>query len=182
MADHYLLLSGGIDSLVCLEMLWSRGDSVHAVFIDFHQAAADLEWNSATKLTEYYSIPLTKVSVDLGKQFGEGEVVGRNLFLISSTLPLIGTLSASVVIGIHSGTNYPDTKPDFIEATRSVVGKISSGRVVLIAPLLEWTKPEILGYALQKNLPLWLTYSCEKGLNPPCGECLSCIDRKEIAW
>jgi 7-cyano-7-deazaguanine synthase len=45
------------------------------------------------------------------------------------------------------------------------------------APFATWTKQDIIAYCRTRNVPVHLTYSCERGTEPPCGTCLSCKDR-----
>ena len=60
---------------------------------------------------------------------------------------------------------------------QAVLDLYSEG-VQLAMPFLHWTKAEVFEYCLIKDVPLHLTYSCERGLDPPCGYCLSCMDRE----
>jgi 7-cyano-7-deazaguanine synthase len=50
------------------------------------------------------------------------------------------------------------------------------GKVVMAAPFVDWNKVDIAIYCVTEGLPMDLTYSCELGLDQPCGRCKSCID------
>jgi len=65
-----------------------------------------------------------------------------------------------------------------------LVGRIfdgySAGRVNLIAPFLDFSKSDIYRYADSIQFPIAHSYSCRRGTVPPCGECLSCIERGQL--
>lgn len=46
------------------------------------------------------------------------------------------------------------------------------------APLLTYTKRDVVGAANRLGLDLALTWSCYAGGETPCGACLACIERK----
>ncbi len=54
------------------------------------------------------------------------------------------------------------------------------GDLQVNAPLINLTKPEIWRLAISDGLPVDLIYSCQKGDDPPCGECPSCQDRRAL--
>lgn len=180
MAKIYVLLSGGIDSLVCAHMAARNGKDTTGVFVDYHQAARDPERRAVMAIAEHLDIPLISYSIDFGRSFGEGEVLGRNLLLLSACLSGIDDETGAISIGVHAGTDYHDCGPEFIFAANTLIQNLSGGRFVLMAPLIEWTKQQVIGYVIEEGLPLHLSYSCERGVLPPCGECLSCRDREGI--
>src|SRR5437588_234094 len=81
-----VLLSGGIDSAACMRFLQSQGLAVRALFIDYGQPAAALELTSAFSLSEAHDCPFEVVTVRSNSQFGAGELLGRNAFLIFNAL------------------------------------------------------------------------------------------------
>ena len=67
----------------------------------------------------------------------------------------------------------------FVDNMNRVIDCYANGKIILEAPFLNWVKPEIISYCKANSLPVHFTYSCESGKVPPCGRCLSCLDRKE---
>lgn len=166
--------------MVCAHMALQRGKETTGVFVDYHQSACKLEGLAAKSIAGHLDIPLVSYAVDLGRSFGDGEILGRNLMLLSMCLSGIDDETGAISIGVHAGTDYHDCGPEFISPANTLIQSLSGGRFVLMAPLIEWTKQQVIGYAVEEGLPLHLSYSCERGALPPCGECLSCRDREEI--
>ena len=52
-----------------------------------------------------------------------------------------------------------------------------AGSVQLETPFINYTKKDIIGYAVENQVPLDLTYSCLSRNDPPCGRCPACLDR-----
>ena len=52
----------------------------------------------------------------------------------------------------------------------------TGGRVRVDAPFVRQSKVDLAIYCLLNRLPRELTYSCELGLDQPCGKCNSCKD------
>lgn len=178
--DVWLLMSGGLDSTACAHYYKSRGDNVTAVFVDFGQPAARRELQAVKDVATYMRVPLTILSFDPGRQFGSGEIMGRNAFLIFSLLLGVQPAHGIVSLGIHSGTMYYDCGPEFVQTIGRVVDAYSSGRLTLHCPFVNHAKSFVYALAKAEGVPLHLTYSCELGTTPPCGICLSCKDRHAL--
>jgi 7-cyano-7-deazaguanine synthase len=63
---------------------------------------------------------------------------------------------------------------------QSVVDEYTNGNVKIDAPFLTWSKKMVYEYSICKNVPIDITYSCELNGSIPCGQCASCLDRKEL--
>ena len=100
--------------------------------------------------------------------------------LIVNALFYYGIGEYKIVLGIHDGTMYNDCSEHFVSENNRVVDCYANGTVIVEAPFIQWYKKDIIKYVIEKGLPIELTYSCERGCFPPCGECLSCGDRKEF--
>ena len=175
-----LLLSGGIDSACCLSFLRSNGYIVECMFIDYGQPAAVAEGKSAAEIAEHYSCDLRLVRISSDRKLSHGEILGRNAALIFAALLSCETPPSSICIGIHAGTEYFDCTEAFRSDVDKLVAESSNGRTRVIAPFVSWTKSDLIDFANDNQVPVGLTHSCEAG-NQPCGECLSCRDRKLIA-
>jgi len=176
-AEVVILISGGIDSAALLNYFIEDNFYVRALFIDYGQKASIHEYASARKICKYYGVKLKKLSLKNNKDFGPGEILGRNGFLVFSALMHSEIKSGFISLGIHSGTPYYDCSKLFVDNVNNILLGYYGGQILLTAPFLNWTKRMIFDYCAITGIPLSLTYSCENGSNPPCGVCPSCIDR-----
>ena len=175
-----VLLSGGVDSAACLDFFIDMGRNPCAMFIDYMQPARDKEWDAATLVAAHYRVELFHARWVGAVPKTSGEILGRNAFLVASAMMERPCSATGIAIGIHAGTHYSDCSPAFVQAMQQVIDTYSEGSVKLVAPFLTWTKSDIWAYANSHNVPVHLTYSCERGGNKPCGECLSCQDRTAL--
>ena len=177
MSKTILLLSGGIDSMVCLALLLRARRTLDAVHVDYGQAAAHPERAAADSIASSFRTPLRILRLDFGHHFGPGEIPFRNATLIFSAAMAARPGTDEVAIGIHAGVPYPDCTDEFLESVKTTMRSSYRDPIGVAAPLITWGKQEIIAFAVQESLPLSLTYSCEAGSRPPCGLCESCQDR-----
>jgi 7-cyano-7-deazaguanine synthase len=76
-------------------------------------------------------------------------------------------------------SGYPDCRPDYLAAFQTLADLASrAGRqgcgARLWAPLVSWSKLEIVRQALRLGVPIAATWSCYSGGQQPCGLCDSC--------
>lgn len=174
MKEVTVLLSGGIDSLVCAHIFKKEGFSLKTLFIDYGQKAAFFEKTSAIQLSKYLKSDHKEINLINGKNWGVGEIPFRNSLLIFIGCNQLST--RFLAIGVHDRTPYYDCSKPFIRDIKSIVSSCTDGKTQLVCPLEEWSKVTIFTYAKDNFLPINKTYSCEKGVKPPCGICLSCRD------
>src|SRR5713101_8085560 len=175
-----VLLSGGIDSTACLDFYRELGRPPCALFIDYGQPAARLEADAAKAVAAYYSVPLMSLKWRGYQNKRAGLIPGRNSFLISAAVMERPVSVSIIAIGVHSGTDYPDCTQSFLDAMQSALSVSENHSLQVAAPFSSWTKPDIIDYCRLRNVPFELTYSCERGTEPPCGHCLSCKDRSSL--
>jgi len=172
----WVLLSGGIDSSACVAFYIEQGFSVHGVFVDYGQAAAQREASAAEAIARHYRIPLARLVWSGLREKNAGLIYGRNAFLLVATLMELPDDTGTLALGVHSGTEYLDCTPVFVRKMQSVLDTYTQGRVQIGTPFLKWTKLDIWTYCKSRGVPVELTYSCERGVDQPCGKCLSCLD------
>lgn len=175
-----ILISGGIDSTACIHYYKSRDFLVETSFVDFGQLSLRRERNAIKRISSYYKVKTNIVRIKNDKDFKGGEISFRNIFLITAVLVGLKDYQGLISLGIHSGTDYADCGPSFVKVTNSILDLYTNGSVILEAPFLTFSKSEIVEYCISNEIPLHLTYSCELGLNQPCGKCLSCNGLKKI--
>ncbi len=198
-----VLLSGGLDSLVCTGLAREAGARVIALTIDYNQrhrveldSAAriaaelgavehivlplDLRRFGGSALTADIDVPKDGLSSDIPVTY----VPARNLIFLSLTLGLAEARGASdIVIGVNAldYSGYPDCRPDFIAgfedlarlATRA--GDVGTG-FHIHAPLQYLGKADIVAEAARLGLDTGLSWSCYDPTfdGKHCGQCDSC--------
>lgn len=166
-----------MDSSAMIRFFLDRGNQVKGLFIDYGQLALTHEKKAVKAISEYYSIKVDCLKWTLGKKSGQGEIPGRNLILLSAALNHFSFNSGIIALGIHRGTQYADCSLAFIQAVQQVFDIYKDGQIQVEAPFIDMDKGQIWQYCKENKVPLNLTYSCERGENPPCGKCLSCLDK-----
>jgi 7-cyano-7-deazaguanine synthase len=174
-----VLLSGGIDSAACAHFL-TNDFSVECLFVDYGQAACDLEREASQRVANMLGVELCEATARTNRSFATGEVPGRNGLLALLALAASGYGANVIAMGLHAGTPYYDCSPAFADRFDIILREYSLGRVRFFSPFLNWSKHEVYEYFRNASLDLSVTYSCEAGTSPPCGKCLSCLDRAQF--
>lgn len=119
-------------------------------------------------------------------------VPARNTLFLSYGLAMAESVGASdIYIGANAidYSGYPDCRPEYFNAFQKVahigtkVGvEGNNGGPRIRAPLLYWTKTEIIQKGLELGVDFGMTHSCydpQDADGQPCGRCDSCILRAE---
>jgi 7-cyano-7-deazaguanine synthase len=197
------LLSGGLDSATACALAREAGHRVIGLSFDYGQRHRR-ELEAATRLArslglaEHHTVAvnlaawggssLTDPTLELPTDGVESGVIpstyvpGRNTVFIAIGLSLAEARGAQqLVLGVNAVdySGYPDCRPDYLQAFQSLADLASkAGRqgqgTRLWAPLLHWSKTEIVRQALRLGVPIADTWSCYSGGNQPCGRCDSC--------
>ncbi len=204
-----VLLSGGLDSSTVLYLAKSEGYSCYALSFDYQQRhRRELEAASAIATTAGANAHQV-VSFDLrlwgGSALTDGAielpqhrdltamsesipityVPARNTIFLSFALAYAEAITADrVYIGVNAldYSGYPDCRPDYIEAMRSVFRLgTKQGRegvpIEIVTPLIDLKKTEIVQLGNRLGVPWEKTWSCYSGDARPCGVCDSCLLR-----
>lgn len=193
-----VLLSGGLDSGVALAIYAAHG-GVDALTIDYGQRHRR-EIDSARAIAAHYNVSHTVASVDPvlfggsaltdGADIPKGHadepdatyVPARNTVLIALAAARAESIGAKrIVIGANADDagGYPDCRPAYIQAYRDVLQQGTLGHVWVAAPLLAFTKAQVVELAADLHVPTHLTWSCYRGGEQPCGECGACAGLAE---
>jgi 7-cyano-7-deazaguanine synthase len=175
-----ILLSGGVDSSVCLTFLQGQGLEISALFVDYGQSAAKEERAASLAISGFYKVPIKVLEVSGFRRWVAGYIKGRNAFLLYTALMAAEFSTGLIALGIHAGTSYVDCSEYFVRQLQASFDIYTDGRVRIHAPFLNWNKREIWEYGRSIGAPFDRTYSCEMGGEPPCGQCTSCIDREAL--
>ena len=176
----WLLLSGGLDSTACLAFYRRGAFRIACIHVDYGQRSANAETISARRVANHYRVPVTFLRCESSALFDDGAILGRNAFLLLTAILHIQNHSGILALGIHSGTQYYDCSSPFVSSMQTLLDGYYDGRMQMAAPFLDWPKHEVYRFSQSNNVPIHLTYSCERGTLPPCEECPSCLDRRSL--
>lgn len=178
--NFMILAGGGIDSSLCVHLLKKEECAVRLLHINFGQKAAEQEWHAVQRIGKYYNSDVKQIEVRGISDLKTCDVSGRNAAFVFLGLMDLEEYECGLCLGLHAGTMFYDSTEIFFERIRLVVKEYTDSRVNLLAPLLNFTKEEVINFAKSINFPLELTYSCQQGDIIRCGKCHSCKDREAL--
>jgi 7-cyano-7-deazaguanine synthase len=197
-----VLLSGGLDSMVCAALAREAGFQVFALTIDYHQrhrveleaakrSAAiladrhiilpiDLTAFGGSSLTSDVAVPKGGVEAGIPSTY----VPARNTVFLSLALAWAEAAGArDLFVGVNAldYSGYPDCRPDFIAAFEAMANLATKAGVegepfTLHAPLQHMTKADIAREAARLGLDAGMTHSCYDPApdGAACGLCDAC--------
>lgn len=199
-----VLLSGGLDSTVCMAVAREQGLSrCRSVLII--SSAMRGKSNRARQVADFYKVNRhlvvdTNMAAIGGSALTDASVVvpsgdvtrhdipvtyvpARNLIFLSYALGYAEVTGADhIFIGVNAldYSGYPDCRPEFIQlfqqlADYSTKASVADGRKIKIeTPLIQLSKKQIVELGVKLAAPLELTTSCYRGGEVACGTCDSC--------
>ncbi len=203
-----VLLSGGLDSATTLALALKDGYECRTLSLDYGQrhrselqaaervsAALGAVEHRVVKLdlAAFGGSALTDKDIAVPTEPGEGipvtYVPARNTIMLSLALAWAEVLEAeSIFIGANAVdySGYPDCRPEYIEAFERMANlalkSAVEGKPVRIrAPLIHWSKAEIIRCGSELGVDYGLTVSCYQadGEGRACGVCDSCRLRRQ---
>jgi len=198
-----VLLSGGLDSMVCAALAREAGFSVLALTIDYHQRhrveleaartiaamLADRHIVLPLDLSAFGGSSLTDDKIAVGKDgVGAGipltYVPARNTVFLSLALAwgeAAGARDLFVGVNALDYSGYPDCRPDFIAAFGALANQATRAGVegagfTVHAPLQYMTKADIAREAARLGLDAGISHSCYDPAadGGACGRCDAC--------
>ncbi len=202
MKTAVVLLSGGLDSMVCAALAREAGYSVVALTIDYNQRhrveleaakaiavqladrhvvlPLDLRAFGGSALTSDIAVPKD----GLGEGIPVTYVPARNTIFLSLALGLAEASRASdIFIGVNAldYSGYPDCRPAFVAeferlANLATKAGVEGERISIRTPLLDMSKADIAREAQRLGLDAGLSHSCydPSPEGRACGECDAC--------
>jgi 7-cyano-7-deazaguanine synthase len=197
-----VLLSGGLDSMVCAALAREAGFGVLALTVDYHQRhrieleaartiaaqladrhivlPLDLSAFGGSALTSDIAVPKDGVGEGIPVTY----VPARNTVFLSLALAWAEAAGASdLFVGVNAldYSGYPDCRPEFIAAFEALANRATragvEGRGFRIhAPLQHMTKADIAREAARLGLDASLSHSCYDPApdGGACGLCDAC--------
>ena len=191
------LLSGGLDSLVSLDIAIKTIDIKLAIIFDYGQKPFKEEKEASIKIAKYYKIKHKIIKLPYLKEISKCSYINHdkskledlNSVWIPNRNGLFLNIAASICEGLNYNTiifgankqeaeDFPDNTKEFIDLSNELFKYSTLKNVEVVAPCLQFDKIQIINYAIDNSLPLKLIKSCyDSSLNSGkkhCGKCLSC--------
>ena len=166
--------SGGIDSTALIHYYLSLGHSIRSIHFNYGQPAFVAECKALLKISEYYEIHITTTEIlPVIQPTLSGEYFGRNSLFVLSAVNCFSQKNGLIALGIHQNTAYYDCTRSFIEHLQDILDGYLGGAIIIDAPFVDFAKQDIVSYCRQENIPINLTFSCDKRSDKPCGKCSS---------
>ena len=202
MKGAVVLLSGGLDSMVCAGLAREQGFEVIALTVDYNQRhrvelesaraiaarlaqrhivlPLDLRAFGGSALTADIDVPKGGVGAGIPITY----VPARNTIFLSLALGLAESGGArDIFIGVNAldYSGYPDCRPEFVAefehlANLTTKAGVEGDRFTIHAPLQQMSKAEIAREAERLGLDPALSHSCYDPLpdGRHCGRCDAC--------
>jgi 7-cyano-7-deazaguanine synthase len=204
---HLVVLSGGLDSTVCMALATDEtGTAPLALTFDYGQRHRT-ELDRAAGVAGHYRAEHLVVHLDTSAWGGSAltdaaidvPAAGSSDGIPATYVPARNSIFLAVALGVAEardldavwiGVNaidysgYPDCRPEFIEAFRGVAATgqrrgVEGNPIALCTPLIDRTKEQIVQLGVDHDAPLHLTWSCYRGGDVPCGTCDACVLRAQ---
>ncbi|MCB1140997.1 MAG: 7-cyano-7-deazaguanine synthase QueC [Leptospiraceae bacterium] len=203
-----IILSGGLDSTVCLYFAREKYTEIETISFDYSQKHK-IELQKARRIAGQLGVRNTKIKIDTGifqnsslvdksipvpkkgkvsSGIPNTYVPGRNLLFLSYAVSFAESRGiGNIFIGVNAldYSGYPDCRPEFISAFEKTVALgtkegVGGKGIQIHTPLLHLNKKEIVELGKKLKVPFGKTHSCYDPIDgKPCGKCESCVLRKK---
>jgi len=203
MNKSLILLSGGLDSLVCLGVSKDEYNVELAITFDYGQKSVNKEIQASKEICQYYHINHRVIKLDWLKDITQNALVENDTLPIGIDNPeqsvkavwvpnrngLFLNIAASfadsdnythIIIGANKeeAATFPDNTKEFIYCVNSEFEYSTFVKPKVVAPLINCTKNDIVRMALDRDIPLGMVQSCYDSTINHCGKCESCTRLK----
>jgi 7-cyano-7-deazaguanine synthase len=106
----------------------------------------------------------------------------RNGIMLSIAAGYAESIGAEgVIIAAHAGDHaiYPDCREAFMRAMSEAIGAGTYAGIELMRPFIAMTKAQIAARGHELGVDFAQTWSCYVGGEIHCGECGTCVERRE---
>lgn len=197
-----VLVSGGMDSCVCLAEAARQGD-VAALHINYGQRTEARELRAFGELADHYGVarrlvadisylkliggsslvdaaqPVERGLPEPGQGVPSTYVPFRNAHILSvgvSWAEVIGAGALWIGAVEEDGSGYPDCRREFYDRFEAAAnaGTRPDTQLRIVTPLIAMDKAAIVHRGVELGAPLHLTWSCYTDEDKACGICESC--------
>lgn len=206
MTKAIVLLSGGMDSLVCAGLAIAEFKDVSFLHMNYGQKTSARETKAFNDIADFYQIPASHrkmIDMNFLKQIGGSSLTddaisvksykGDSSDIPDSYVPFRNSIILSLAVSwaevvgathLYIGANhedspgYPDCRPDYYQAFNQVVKLgTKAGNIEVLTPVISLKKKEIVLKGMELKVPFQLSWSCYQSSKVACGNCDSCALR-----
>jgi 7-cyano-7-deazaguanine synthase len=206
MSKSIVLVSGGMDSLVCAGLAAQSGDELHFLHMDYGQKTSRRERKSFDDIADFYHVPqnhrkvidmnflrqiggssLTDESITVKNYSGDSDTIPdsyvpfRNTIILSLAVSWAEVMDATLLyIGANheDSPGYPDCRPSYYKAFNHVIKEgTKAADITVLTPVISMKKKEIVLKGKDLKVPFELSWSCYQSSTKACGKCDSCALR-----
>ncbi|MDR1167844.1 MAG: 7-cyano-7-deazaguanine synthase QueC [Heliobacteriaceae bacterium] len=200
MSKSIVLLSGGLDSLVSLGLAKDEFNVRLALTFDYGQKSSLREIEASRKICTHYGIEHKIIKQDWLREITHTALVSSagipcgiqensKTVWVPNRNGLFLNIAASfadsydfdyIIIGANKeeGQTFPDNTEEFVKRINVAFELSTLKKPVVIAPLINSGKSDIVKEALKNSMPLEYIHSCYYGGSKHCGVCESCVRLK----
>jgi 7-cyano-7-deazaguanine synthase len=199
-----VLCSGGMDSVTALH--WARREHAVAAALSFDygskhngreipfaaEHAAQLGIRHEVVALPFVGKLFSSALLTGGAEIPEGHYAAdnmrqtvvpfRNAIMLSIAAGFAESAGAEgLVIAAHTGdhTIYPDCREEFMEAMGEAMRQGTYAGIRLLRPFIDLDKARIAAEGVRLGVDFARTWSCYKGGAIHCGQCGTCVERRE---
>lgn len=180
---NVLLYSGGYDSSVIKELLKFHKVDFKLYHADLYNIDGSLINKQEGKLLKKNKEEIyfkSKLTVEKREEY----VPCRNSLLVMDCANKLAHIEGehTIFIGlIENAVPFPDCTVEWLDAINELLYLEFDGRIVVVAPFVEFVKDLIFPIGNTLGVDLSKTYSCnhEDSEGKPCGKCGECLWRKD---
>lgn len=206
MEKAIVLVSGGMDSLVCAGEAFAQKYDVYFLHMNYGQKTSSRERKSFDEIAEFYKVPeskrkiidmtflkqiggssLTDEKIDVKTYSGDSDVIPdsyvpfRNSIILSlavSWAEVVGATKLFIGANHEDSPGYPDCRPSYYEAFNKVIQEgTKASNIQILTPVINLKKKDIVKRGTELKVPFALSWSCYKRTDYACGNCDSCALR-----
>lgn len=191
-----ILLSGGLDSFISLDIASKEIDIKLALTFNYGQKAFNDELIASKKMCEKYNIKHSIINLPFLNEITKNALTDKNnndfndftsiwipnrngLFLNIAACYCDKYQYDYIIFGANKeeAQKFPDNSVEFVELSNNYFSKATLQKPKVVAPCLQFDKIQIINYAIDNNLDLNLIKSCYSNSDnnkKHCGNCMSC--------
>ncbi len=207
MEKSIVLLSGGMDSLVCAGIALKNQHQVSFLHMNYGQKTSVRERKSFDEIASFYGVKESDrkiIDMTFLKQIGGSSLTDESIavknydgdhptVIPDSYVPFRNSIILSLAVSwaeavgatkLYIGANhedspgYPDCRPSYYKAFNEVIKEgTKAGNIEILTPVISMKKSEIVRLGKELKVPFALSWSCYKSSDKACGECDSCALR-----
>ena len=179
MSKALILLSGGLDSFVALDIISKKYDKILALFFNYSQKAYKEERLAVEKITEKYEIEFKEINLPFLSEITHNSLVAEDkndfdklesvwipnrngLFLNIASCYCDSYGYDDIVFGANKeeSKSFSDNKDEFVELAINFFKYSTIKKPNVIAPCINMTKIDLVNYLIDNDLNFSLIKSC----------------------